>query len=385
MKFSDIYILVFSILMLCSACEDEDLGPLRDPTARTEIEYTWSATADSMQEAAYTTYLTPDGTFRKDDQGDEAFNYWWNAHAVDVLVDGYLRTDDGVYVSRVKALVEGIYTKNNNTFHNEFNDDMVWLAIACTNAFKATDDAYYLNVSKELWTEILKSWSDLYGGGITWKTNTPNSKNAVSNAPVAILGLRLYDIEKNEDYLQWAKDIYAWQKSTLVDPTTGLVWDHIDLVDGEVTIKKEWVFTYNIGTWVGAAMELYQVTEDNAYLDDAVRSATSMMTSPQLTTEGLLRSEGQGDGGLFKGILVRYFTRLILLPELSESKRKSFIDFFRFNAETFYEKGLARPSMLCGPDWRRTPDGLVDFSTQLSGMMLMEAVALLDQNNVFDE
>ena len=385
MKFSDIYILVFSILMLCSACEDEDLGPLRDPTARTEIEYTWSATADSMQEAAYTTYLTPDGTFRKDDQGDEAFNYWWNAHAVDVLVDGYLRTDDEAYVSRTKALVEGIYTKNNNTFHNEFNDDMVWLAIACTNAFKATDDAYYLNVSKELWTEILKSWSDLYGGGITWKTNTPNSKNAVSNAPVAILGLRLYDIEKNEDYLQWAKDIYAWQKGTLVDPTTGLVWDHIDLVDGAVAIKKEWVFTYNIGTWVGAAMELYQVTEENTYLDDAVRSATSMMTSPQLTTEGLLRSEGQGDGGLFKGILVRYFTRLILFPELSESKRKSFIDFFRFNAETFYEKGLVRPSMLCGPDWRSRPDGPVDFSTQLSGMMLMEAAALLDQNNLFDE
>ncbi len=378
MKFSDTYILVLLIVILCGACADEDLGPLRDPTSRVEIEYTWSATADSMQEAAYTTYLTSNGTFKQDNQGNEFFNYWWNAHMVDVLLDGYLRTQNEVYISRIKALVQGIEVRNGGKYPNDFNDDMQWLALACTRVYKATDDPFYLDIAKLLWEEIKKSWSDLYGGGITWKINTPNGKNATSNAPAAILAMRLYNIEGDEENLQWAKDIFSWQKNTLVDPVTGLVWDNIDLVDGEVKINKDWIFTYNIGTYIGAATELYKVTGDGFYLNEAVKTATSMMTSPKLTTEGLLRDEGQGDGGLFKGILVRYFTELIRLPDLDESDKKSFLRFFQFNAETLYEKGISRPSMLCGPDWRRRPEGPVDFSTLLSGIMLIEAATRLE-------
>ena len=29
---------------------------------------------------------------------EEAFVYWWHAHTVDALLDGYLRTGDGVYM-----------------------------------------------------------------------------------------------------------------------------------------------------------------------------------------------------------------------------------------------------------------------------------------------
>lgn len=378
MKFSDTYILVLLLVMLCGACVDEDLGPLRDPTSRIEIEYTWSATADAMQESTYTTYLTSNGTFRHNNQSNEFFNYWWNAHMVDVLLDGYLRTRDEVYISRIKALVQGIEVRNGGSYPNDFNDDMQWLAIACARVYEATDDPFYLDIAKLLWEEIKKSWSDLYGGGITWKINTPNGKNATSNAPAAILAMRLYDIEGDEENLQWAKDIFSWQKNTLVDPVTGLVWDNIDLVNGEVTINKDWIFTYNIGTYIGAATELYKVTGDGFYLNEAVKTATSMMTSPKLTTEGLLRDEGQGDGGLFKGILVRYFTELIQLPALGEKDKKNFLRFFWFNAETLYEKGISRPSMLCGSDWRRHPEGPVDFSTQLSGMMLIEAATRLE-------
>ncbi|MDN5210798.1 glycoside hydrolase family 76 protein [Fulvivirgaceae bacterium BMA12] len=367
-------------VILCGSCGDDDLNALRDPDTKTDIEYTWSATADSMQEAVYTTYLTSNGTFQADNRGDQFFHYWWNAHMVDVLLDGYLRTRDEVYISRVKALVTGIKAKNGEKYPNDFNDDMEWLAIACTRAYETTGDQLYLDVAKLLWEEIKKSWSNVYGGGITWKINTPNGKNATSNAPAAILAMRLYDIEGDEENLQWAKDIFSWQKNTLIDPISGLVWDNIDLVNGEVVINKDWIFTYNIGTYIGAATELYKVTKDGFYLNEAVKTATSMMTSPKLTTEGLLRDEGQGDGGLFKGILVRYFTRLIQLPDLEEDDRKRFQTFFQFNAKTFYEKGISRPSMLCGPNWRNLPGDQLDLSTQLSGIMLIEAAARLEKD-----
>lgn len=373
-------VITFISLAFGIACSEDDLGALRDPKEKEEVEYTWAATADSMQEATYNTYLTSEGTFRQDNQGNEFFHYWRNAHMVDVLVDGYLRSGEQEYITRAKTLVMGIKSRNNGQYPNDFIDDMAWLAIACTRAYDVSNDVLFLDVSILLWEEILKYWSDVYGGGITWKINTPNLKNAVSNAPVAILSLRLYAIENDEKYLNWAKDIYSWQKNNLVDPNTGLVWDHIDLVDGEPTIKKDWIFTYNIGTWIGAATELYQVTGEQSYLNDAVKTANSMMTSPKLTTEGLLRDEGQGDGGLFKGILVRYLTRLIELPDLNEDRRRDYIEFFRFNAETLYTKGIRRPAMLAGPNWRQVPGDLVDLSTQLSGVMLMEAAARLKED-----
>lgn len=377
------YVLIsLGLFSVWSGCKEDDLGALRDPKEKQEIEYTWGATADSMQEAVYTTYLTSNGTFRQDNQGNEFFNYWWNAHMVDVLMDGYLRTSDEDFLTRIKTLVQGIKVRNGGGYPNDFNDDMEWLAIACTRAYEASGDEFFLDVSKLLWEEIKKSWSDLYGGGITWKINTPNGKNATSNAPAAILAMRLYAIGENEADLQWAKDIFAWQKNTLIDPVTGLVWDNIDLVDGEVMINKDWIFTYNIGTYVGAATELFKVTGDKFYLNEAVKTATSMMTSSKLTTEGLLRDEGQGDGGLFKGILVRYFARLIQLPDLDDADRRKFIEFFRFNAETFFEKGISRPSMLCSPNWRTRPGDRIDLSTQLSGIMLMEAAARLEENEL---
>src|SRR5690606_30905468 len=121
--------------------------------------------------------------------------------------------------------------------------------------------------------------------------------------PGAILALGVYELEKNPEDLQWAKDIYAWQKETLVDPATGLVWDNINMENGETVITKEWIFTYNVGTYIGAANELYAATNDATYLNDAIKTATSTMTSQEVTSEGILKSENQGDGGLFKGIL----------------------------------------------------------------------------------
>ena len=107
------------------------------------------------------------------------------------------------------------------------------------------------------------------------------------------------------------------------------------------------------------------------------------MTSPKVTTEGLLKDEGQGDGGLFKGIFIRYFTDLILQPDLDAQTRENFVKFIRFNAQTFYSDGLRRPGMMSSPNWRQLPGASTDLSTQLSGVMLIEAAAKLAEEKVF--
>ena len=104
---------------------------------------------------------------------------------------------------------------------------------------------------------------------------------------------------------------------------------------------------------------------------------------PRLVTEGILKSEGTGDGGLFKGIFIRYFTQLILEDDINASDREDFLNFFEFNAETFYNNGLSHPGMLSSPDWRNPPGSTVDLKTQLTGVMLIEAAALLEENGLF--
>ncbi|MBD1262137.1 glycoside hydrolase family 88 protein [Maribacter polysiphoniae] len=371
-----------TLLVSCS----EDPVPLRDPVKGEEValEIDWSATADSVQTTFYNTYLGSEGTFIANNSGDATFHYWPNAHVLNVLVDAYTRTGDGAYLSKMKNLVNGIETKNGGTYSNMFNDDMLWLGNAAVRAYEATGDPEYKTVAEFLWNDIILSHSDVFGGGITWKKDTPKQKNAVSNGPAIILAMRLYDIDKDTEYLDWAKSIYDWEKENLVDPITGLVWDNLSEENGEIITNKDWIFTYNAGTWIGANIRLYKETGEQSYLDDAIKTATSMMTSPKLTSNGLMKDEGQGDGGLFKGILVRYFTELILLQDINASDKEAFLDFFEYNANTLYSDGLKRPEMAIGPNWGEKPSGNVDLTTQLSGIMLVEAAAKLEKENFLE-
>ncbi len=365
-------------LLLFTSCSDDEAVPLYEPTV---INYTWSATADSIQDATYNTFLGANGTFVQNNGGNSTFHYWPNAHVLDVLNDGYLRTDNNTYVTRMKELLRGIKTRNGNTYNNDFNDDMIWLSNSSLRAFKSTNDPEYKAVAVELWQIIKRSWSDdVLDGGITWKQTSDSrfQKNAVSNAPAAIIAMQLYELDNNPDDLEWAVKIYNWQKQKLVDPVTGLVWDSISIRDGQVFTQRDWVFTYNMGTWIGLGLKLYNATGNQMYLTDALRSARSAIRSPQLLTDGLMRDEGQGDGGLFKGVLVRYLTELIMAPEVNASDRQNFIKFLEFNAKTAYRKGIARPAMMFSPNWKIAPSALqTDLTTQLSGVMLIEAAALL--------
>lgn len=373
------YYLALSLLLTLFACGPDEPVALRDPDGGDLPDtYDWAGTADSTQEATYTTYLGSEGTFAENNLGSDNFQYWPNAHVLHTLVDGYVRTGDAAYQNRMINLLRGIKSRNGGSFSNVFNDDMLWLGNASVRAYRATDNEEYLDAAKFLWNDVLESYSDKFGGGIAWRKDTPNSKNAVSNGPAIVLAMRLYEVEQDSSYLTWATELYNWQRENLVDPVSGLVWDNISEENGQVTVNKDWIFTYNVGTWIGAGLRLYETTGNRGYLEEAVKSAKSMMVSPKLTTDGVLRDEGQGDGGLFKGILVRYFTELIQQPDISEADRAQFVDFIRFNAETLHDKGLRRPAMLAGPDWSRQPGDRIDLTTQISAVMLLEAMAKLE-------
>lgn len=365
--------------LLISSCESaktadasKDVQPPQDEVPD------WAEAADKSQAALITHFWSPNlGYFQKTNTGDTAFNYWWQAHALDALCDAYSRTRDEKYLTLMSELHEGVKKTNGNTFSNNYYDDMEWMALACLRAYDLTKDEKYKATAEVLWEDIKTGWSDFMGGGISWKKDQRDYKNTPANAPASILASRLYQLNGNEEDLAWAKKIYDWQKENLVDPSTGLVWDGKNR-EGNNQIDKDWLFTYCQGVYIGAGLELYQITNEQVYLDDATQTADHVLSDSHFTENGVLRERGGGDGGLFKGILVRYLTDLALEEDVSKEKRAAYVAFLEKNGEQLWSQGTSKPAILFSSDWDTLPKGAVESSTQLSGVMLLESLAMLD-------
>jgi predicted alpha-1,6-mannanase (GH76 family) len=300
------------------------------------------------------------------------FHYWWMAHAVENLTDAFERTGDPLYEQRLRQIYDGLLERNGGTWINELYDDMEWMAIAWLRAYQATGDERYKAAVLELWADIRGGWNGHCGGGIAWRKSQPDYKNTPANAPAAILAARLYRAFGRKSDLEWALRIHEWQLRHLVDPESGFVWDGMNRL-GDGAIDKDWKFTYCQGVFIGAALELYRMTGDEAYRDQALRTAAAakaVLASP----EGVLPPEGGGDGGLFKGIFVRYLA-LLAAEAAATGEAAPWIGLLETNAESLWRRGrLDGDRPLFGERWDAPAGYPVELSTQLSGVMLLEAM-----------
>src|SRR5690606_5782011 len=120
--------------------------------------------------------------------------------------------------------------------------------------------------------DIQTGWNNTMGGGIAWRKSQLYYKNTPANAPAAILAARLYKENNREEDLDWAKKIYQYVKDSLYNSSTGWVYDGINSNNDGVR-NTTWKFTYNQGTFIGAALELFNITNNSAYLNDAIKAA----------------------------------------------------------------------------------------------------------------
>ena len=166
---------------------------------------------------------------------------------------------------------------------DRFYDDNDWLAIDFCDYYALTKEPKYLEKAEALHAYIYSGWSEELGGGIFWCEQQRVSKNTCSNAPATVLCMKLYELTKKPEYLEWAKKTYAWTKENLCDTTDYVYWDNIAL-NGKIATQK---YTYNSGQMIQAGVLLYKETGDESYLTDAQRTAkgsfdhfTSMQNLP---------------------------------------------------------------------------------------------------------
>ncbi|WP_187434163.1 glycoside hydrolase family 76 protein [Paenibacillus methanolicus] len=347
---------------------------------------TWASRAEAAQQALEQLYWNPSIRLYdieipcEDGACNTIFHYWWMAHAVDALVDGLGRTGDAAYKERLAAIHDGLLARNGGAFPNELYDDMEWMAIAWLRAYQATGEERYKDAALVLWEDIQTGWNDHMGGGIAWQKSQLDYKNTPANAPAVILAARLYREFGRDEDLHWGLRIYAWLKSNLVDPASGFVWDGMNRT-GDGAIDKDWKFTYCQGVFIGAGVELYRCTGNEAYITDAVRTAEAARAELVCPETGLLPDEGDGDGGLFKGILVRYWGEL---TEVAPTETKS-IELLVQQADMLWQEGRDAERNVFSTSWGSKPSDRVTLSTQLSGIMLLEQLALLEKRGLLAE
>jgi predicted alpha-1,6-mannanase (GH76 family) len=312
------------------------------------------------------------------------WHYWWQAHLLDNLVDAQVRDPQPARQKMITRQIRGHRLRNNLSWVNDYYDDMAWLALALERAGRLADVERPKALAK-LADQFLNAWVPEDGGGIPWRKQD-QFFNAPANGPAAIF-LARYD-----ERLRRAQQMSDWIDETLIDPETHLVFDGIKA--GSMVRAQ---YTYCQGVVLGLETELAARTEDPEHAERVHRLVAAV--AEHMTTDGVIKGAGGGDGGLFNGILARYLALVATtLPRKNpqdvsacETATKLVLD----SAKAAWDNRQTVDNMpLFAAFWDRTAElptaaskeaefveGAVnasevperDLSVQLSGWMLMEA------------
>ncbi len=315
------------------------------------------------------------------------WHYWWQAHYLDAVVDAGLRAMRAGDVDGARGratcgdrLLGTVRLRNLGRFTNHYYDDMAWLALAVGRLTLLHEELgrstprRRLRTAEVTLTRQLRSavTADL-GGGVFWNT-TRDFKNVPATAPVALHLARL-------GQTQQAHRLVDWLYERLVGDA-GLFLDGIRVSGGVERVVPD-IWSYNQGTVLGALVSLGDAGS-LCRSADLVHAVAEGLTGarPQV-----LRTHGDGDGGLFTGILVRYLALAAGEPRLAVETRRLAAGMVVQTAEAFWVGRAARPV-------RRAPDALVfsadpsaaastdpavrvELSTQLQAWMTLEAAAVV--------
>ena len=235
-------------------------------------------------------------------------------------------------------------------------DDQEWLIRELIEAYKLTGEQQYLEKAEYLTDYVIDGWDttlDSDGnehGGIVWGPGY-YTKHSCSNGPFIsplVWLSEIYDgksdqvtyryidsdkhrltlqMRKSEYYLMYAKKVYEFQRTHLYKRSDGVYWDMLgakgangdniayETVDGvtyrahntEQSATGE-AYSYNCGTMLSGAADLYRVTSDLQYLDDMTSLSTSAFlyfAKKSTSKEGYYEYDVTGFNNWFNGVLLR--------------------------------------------------------------------------------
>lgn len=337
---------------------------------------TWQRRADAALRSFLTHFWDEEQVYLRDRAANPRgiSGYWTYAQGFDALLDGYERTRKPEYRELIGRFYEG---QDRRRWLVPHYDDQAWMALALMRAFDLTGERRYLERAEALLGDLRLAWDTTCCGdrkGGVWWDRSHSQKATASNAGTALAAARLYQRTRRRADLRFAEQVYRFWRETMVNPATGQVADHID-PKGQVTW---WRFTYNEGLMIGAAVELYRITRDPDYLEDAHRFARFMVAQETTPTRfGRVLHDGGnnqcgGDCHQFKGPAYRY---LMLLYRLDPTHTEYF-DVLRASAQAIWSLARNPETGLFAVSWAGPPMDQASVAQQSAAAMALNLYAL---------
>ena len=358
------WVVTFGLTLLLSGCKEKQDNPnnVRAETTLNQILKLYSSGYDHLFNETYpykeenkVTYLAGADTLK-----GKRVAYLWPTSGVFSGVNAlFASTGNPKYTEMLESVVlpglQHYYDTTRKPFayqsyiseagqSDRYYDDNVWLAIDFCASYQLTGDEAFLQKSVDTWNFVISGWDENLGGGIYWCEQKRKSKNTCSNAPAAVLALKLFEATNDSSYFYRGKKIYNWTKTNLQDPADHLYFDNVKM-NGKVDSAK---YTYNSGQMLQAAALLYKLTGEKNYLREAQKIAKSAIlhfTKDFTTPEGKQIWLFKNTGNWFNTILFRGYAELYRLD-----KNPEYIQIFQDNLDQLW-KHVRDKNGLFGKDW----------------------------------
>lgn len=325
------------------------------------------------------------------------WNYWWQAHYVECLVDASERLPSKEKFRAISHAIRAIRVRNLAPLSsNNYYDDRAWMAIALLRTKTALGRKRPKKTARKLLQSLIDGIDPSFGV-LPWREGDLFF-NVPANGPAAIALARAGELDLARQLVDWVFE------NTLSD--SGLLYDGIRR-DMTGSVVQKGIFSYNQGVMIGACLELALRLRDagdreaaTAYLTkthNLIHAVAKDLAGP----DNVITGAGGGDGGLFNGILARYLAdAAIRLPQddrISRAAARIARRLVLASANKAWHHRLEVDGLPLFPaDWTKDAKfpqggGVVaasisgavhgssikerDFSVQCSGWMLMEAAA----------
>ena len=293
------------------------------------------------------------------------WDYWWQAHLLDALVDAQLRAPSEPRRTTIAALVRGHRVRNLGRWTNDYHDDMAWLGLALLRA--AGVGVVRRRAVAVLARTLRDAADDSPGVALPWRRGD-TVRNVPANGTAGLLLARLGDVVR-------AEAVADWIDSELLDAGSGLVLDGVR--DGQPPDRA--VYTYCQGIVLGLETELAVRTGGPRHAARVARLVAAV--AEHLSPGGVLQGCGTGDGGLFAGITARYLAVVAVhLPGRDAPARQArelARQLVRASAQAAWAHRASEPAQgRFGVEWSLpATQAPADLSVQLSAGTLLEADA----------
>lgn len=285
----------FMIMSCSSDSLDDQLIDNDDDQDSTETEgLTYSEKAKAVYDLIQERYKA--GDLYKENfpaqGGENQYSYLWPY--VGMLTAGNLLYELGYDESILKKEFEGLeaYYDNRESLPayqaypvaeqstDHYYDDNAIVAMELIDAYRLTHDQFYLDRAITITDFIMSGEDARMGGGLYWFEGVSTSCNSETNcikaanttAYAAFVASELYKETNEAQYLSFAQRTYEWNYNTLRDPSDNLYWNDIHIGTEEINITK---WTYNAAMMIMSGLNLYEITSEQTYLNQASATANS--------------------------------------------------------------------------------------------------------------